>query len=115
MALNSEKGTTVGAKINTIQADFSETSYKEKANYRQKIISTKVISRTIRKKVQGSIPIKKTNSNISGNLETTILLGKVRSCMKTALSSQESSMDSITEEEYSFWLLAKKLIQTLKI
>ena len=51
MALNLEKVITVGAKINTILADFSETSYKEKANYRQKITSTKVISTTIRKKV----------------------------------------------------------------
>lgn len=102
MVSNSEKVITVGAKMNTFWADFSETSYKEKANYRQKITSTKVISRTIGKKVQDSIQIKKTNSNISGNLETTILLGKARSCMKTELSSQEFSMDLITEEEYLF-------------
>jgi len=51
MASNLEKVTTVGAKINTILADFSETSYKEKVSWRQKITSTQVSSRIIKRKV----------------------------------------------------------------
>jgi hypothetical protein len=94
--------------------DSKITNYKEKENYKQKIIFTKGSSRAIRKRVLDSTLIKKKNLNISANLVTIFLSAREELPTKIQLSLADSLMDSKTGKEQYTYQLVRLFKSTLK-